>query len=109
MSRIGKRPIDIPDKVQVSLDGQTVSVKGPKGELSRSLCPEILVEQANGMLVCSRRDESRVARQRHGLSRTLVANMIEGVSQGFEKTPRNSGCWLSCSSPRQQSSSECGL
>lgn len=85
MSRIGKRPIDIPAKVKVSLEGQTISVKGPKGELTRNLCPEILVEQTDGGLVCSRRNESRVARQRHGLSRTLVANMIEGVSTGFEK------------------------
>ncbi len=85
MSRIGKRPVEIPDKVKVILEGQTVTVKGPKGELSRSLCPEVLVEQSNGTLIVSRRDESRVAQQRHGLCRTLVANMIEGVSSGFEK------------------------
>jgi large subunit ribosomal protein L6 len=85
MSRIGKRPIPIPDKVTVTIKGQTVSVKGPKGELSRDLVPEVIVEQADSTVVVKRRDESRIARQRHGLSRTLVSNMVEGVSQGFQK------------------------
>jgi large subunit ribosomal protein L6 len=85
MSRIGKRPIPIPDKVTVTIKGQTVSVKGPKGELSRDLVPEVTVEQADSTVVVKRRDESRIARQRHGLSRTLVSNMVEGVSQGFQK------------------------
>lgn len=85
MSRIGKLPIPIPDKVNVTIKGQTVTVKGPKGELSRELTPEVAVEQADNVISVTRRDESRMARQRHGLSRTLVANMVEGVSQGFEK------------------------
>ncbi len=86
MSRIGKRPIPLPDKVTIAIAGQTVSVKGPKGELSRSLVPEVSVEQEDGgTLLVKRRNESRIARQRHGLSRTLVANMVEGVSQGFQK------------------------
>jgi large subunit ribosomal protein L6 len=86
MSRIGKRPIPLPDKVTITIAGQTVSVKGPKGELSRSLVPEVTVEQEDSAtLLVKRRDESRIARQRHGLSRTLVANMVEGVSQGFQK------------------------
>jgi len=85
MSRIGKRPIPIPAKVTVTLDGQTVSVKGPKGELSRTLPPEVIIEQDGDALVVKRRDESRRCRERHGLCRTLVANMIEGVSQGFQK------------------------
>ncbi|MBW4550344.1 MAG: 50S ribosomal protein L6 [Aphanocapsa sp. GSE-SYN-MK-11-07L] len=85
MSRIGKRPINIPDKVTVTLAGQQVAVKGPKGELSRVLPPEVLVAQENGMVLVTRRDESRPARQRHGLCRTLVANMVEGVSQGFQR------------------------
>lgn len=85
MSRIGKRPIPIPAKVTVTLDGQTVSVKGPKGELSRTLPPEVIVEQDGDVLVVKRRDESRRSRERHGLCRTLVANMVEGVSQGFQK------------------------
>jgi large subunit ribosomal protein L6 len=85
MSRIGKRPIDIPNKVTVTIDGQQVAVKGPKGELSRILPAEVSVEQEGETVLVLRRDESRTARQRHGLSRTLVANMVEGVSNGFEK------------------------
>lgn len=85
MSRIGKRPISIPSQVTVSIDGQQVTVKGPKGELSRSLPSEVSVVQDGDTLLVQRRDESRVARQRHGLSRTLVANMVEGVSQGFQR------------------------
>jgi large subunit ribosomal protein L6 len=85
MSRIGKRPIPIPDKVTITLEGQKVSVKGPKGQLSLSLVPEVSIEQDDSTLLVKRRNESRLARQRHGLSRTLVANMVEGVSQGFQK------------------------
>lgn len=85
MSRIGKRPIDIPSKVSVTIDGQHVAVKGPKGELERLVSEQIKVEQEGEKILVERRDESRTARQRHGLSRTLIANMIEGVSNGFEK------------------------
>jgi large subunit ribosomal protein L6 len=85
MSRIGKRPIKVPDKVTVTIEGQNVSVKGAKGTLSRELPPEVIVEQQDDTLMVKRRDESRNARQRHGLSRTLVANMVEGVSNGFQK------------------------
>jgi len=85
MSRIGKRPISIPSKVTVAINGQSVTVKGPKGELSRVLPGEVEVVQEGETVLVKRRDESRVARQRHGLSRTLVANMVEGVSQGFQR------------------------
>ncbi|HEY9907443.1 MAG TPA: 50S ribosomal protein L6 [Thermosynechococcaceae cyanobacterium] len=85
MSRIGKRPISIPGKVTVAIDGQSVSVKGPKGELSRVLPSEVTVVQEGETLLVNRNDDSRPARQRHGLSRTLVSNMVEGVSQGFQK------------------------
>jgi large subunit ribosomal protein L6 len=85
MSRIGKRPIPIPAKVTVTINGQEVKVKGPKGELSQVLPAEVEVFQADGMIQVNRRDESRPARQRHGLSRTLVANMVEGVTEGFRK------------------------
>jgi large subunit ribosomal protein L6 len=85
MSRIGKRPIPIPAKVTVTIEGQKVHVKGPKGELSRVLPAEVEVLQADGVIQVNRRDESRPARQRHGLSRTLVANMVEGVTNGFRK------------------------
>jgi large subunit ribosomal protein L6 len=85
MSRIGKRLITIPNKVTVTVDGQHVTVTGPKGELNRVLPEQVVLEQDGETLRVVRRDESRAARQRHGLSRTLVANMVEGVSQGFQK------------------------
>lgn len=85
MSRIGKRPIPLPSKVTVDISGQHVAVKGPKGNLERTLPDKVLVQQEDGILTVTRQDESRLARQRHGLSRTLVANMVEGVANGFEK------------------------
>ncbi len=84
MSRIGKRPISIPNKVTIGIEGSHISVKGPKGELSRVLPAAVTVEQSGETLLVLRRDESRSSRQLHGLSRTLVANMVEGVSQGFQ-------------------------
>ena len=85
MSRIGKRPITIPAKVQVTIDGSHIAVKGLKGELSRSLPAAVNVQQDGETLLVNRQDESRTSRQLHGLSRTLVANMVEGVSQGFQR------------------------
>jgi large subunit ribosomal protein L6 len=85
MSRIGKRPIAIPSKVEVTINGQSVNVKGPKGNLSRELPTLVTISQEGEELKVIRDNDSRKARERHGLSRTLVANMIEGVSQGFEK------------------------
>ncbi len=85
MSRIGKRPIAIPNKVTVEINGQHVAVKGPKGSLERVLPPEVKVEKDGETLQILRQDDSRTARERHGLSRTLVSNMVEGVSKGFEK------------------------
>lgn len=85
MSRIGKRPIPLPQKVTVTINGQHVAVKGPKGELARTLPAEVEVVQQDNTILVNRRNDSRVARQRHGLSRTLVSNMVEGVSQGFQR------------------------
>lgn len=85
MSRIGKRPIPVPDKVKVTLDGQHVAVTGPKGSLARELPSRVTVEQDGNTLHVQRVDESRTSRQLHGLSRTLVSNMVEGVSVGFQK------------------------
>ena len=85
MSRIGKRVIPIPDKVTVTLDGQTVAVKGPKGELSRVLPSGVTVEQQDKTLQVNRVNDSRTARERHGLCRTLVYNRVEGVSQGYTR------------------------
>ncbi len=85
MSRIGKQPVPVPKGVTVTIDGQKVTVKGSKGELSRELPNEIAFVQEGEEIVCTRKNESRNARQRHGLVRTLIANMVEGVSNGYEK------------------------
>lgn len=85
MSRIGKRPISLPKKVEVKVDGRMVSVKGPKGELSRTLPVEVAVVHEGEEIAVNRVDNSRKAREMHGLSRTLVANMVNGVSEGFER------------------------
>ncbi len=85
MSRIGKRPIPVPAKVTVTIEGQTVAVKGPKGNLSRTLPPEVEILLEGETVLVNRRNESRAARQRHGLCRTLIANMVEGVSTGFTR------------------------
>jgi large subunit ribosomal protein L6 len=85
MSRIGKAPIPVPEKVSVSLDGLAVTVKGPKGELSRTLPDGVTISQEGNQLQIQPVNTSRRSRERHGLSRTLVANMVEGVSQGFTR------------------------
>jgi large subunit ribosomal protein L6 len=85
MSRIGKLPVTIPDKVTVTLTNQQISVKGPKGELSRELNPLITVVQEDNALKVSPSTNSLKAQQIHGLYRRLIANMILGVSQGFER------------------------
>lgn len=85
MSRIGKKPINIPAKVEVGIDGQLVTVKGPKGTLSRTLPSDVEVLLQEQTIIVNRRNESRSARQLHGLCRTLVANMVEGVSAGYQR------------------------
>ena len=86
MSRIGKNPVPIPDKVTVSLDGLTVKVKGPKGELERTLPEGVSVSQEANTIVVAPTSTNRISRERHGLCRALVANMIEGVNNGYSKT-----------------------
>ena len=83
MSRIGKAPIPVPGGVTVTLSGLDVKVKGPKGELSRTLPDGVTIAQDGSTLVVSPASDNRRSRERHGLCRTLVANMVEGVSQGF--------------------------
>ena len=85
MSRIGKKPIPIPDKVKVEVSGGNVSVEGPKGKLSLRLHPSMMVRAEDRQLVCVRPSDNKLHRSLHGLTRTLVANMIEGVTKGFEK------------------------
>ena len=86
MSRIGKRPITVPKGVNVTLDGQTVTVKGPKGERSWTVAEEIEVKQEDGELNHVARADTQRARAMWGLSRTLVDNMVTGVTTGFDKT-----------------------
>ncbi|MEW6581212.1 MAG: 50S ribosomal protein L6 [Actinomycetota bacterium] len=85
MSRIGRAPIPVPDGVTVEITGQKVVVKGPKGELSHTVVEPIRVEQADGELRVTRPTDRGPHRSLHGLSRTLVANMVQGVTAGFEK------------------------
>ena len=85
MSRIGKMPITVPTGVDVAVEGQTVRVKGSKGSLERTLRPEVRIEMEGSIIKVVPVDESGIARAQWGLSRTLIANMVEGVSKGFEK------------------------
>ena len=85
MSRIGKLPINVPGGVTVTLDGNHITVKGPKGELSRSLPAGVTVSQDDGVLSVTRPDDEPRSRAMHGLTRSLVANMVEGVTNGFRK------------------------
>jgi large subunit ribosomal protein L6 len=86
MSRIGKKPITIPNKVSVELEKQRVTVKGPKGELAINVHPDISVAQEDGTLQVNRPTDQREHRALHGLTRALIANMITGVSEGFKKS-----------------------
>ena len=85
MSRIGKKPVPIPKGVTVTLDGSKITVKGPKGELSRSLPGAMLVSMKDNEVVVERPSEENEHKALHGLTRTLVANMVEGVTAGFSK------------------------
>ncbi|RKS69271.1 large subunit ribosomal protein L6 [Motilibacter peucedani] len=87
MSRIGRLPVQVPSGVDVLVDDRTVNVKGPKGELTHVLAEPITIQRSeDGTLQLSRPDDSREAKSLHGLSRTLVANMIQGVTAGYSKT-----------------------
>jgi large subunit ribosomal protein L6 len=85
MSRIGQMPISVPDGVQVSQEDGVFTVKGPKGTLSRKLYPTMTVKQEDGKIIVERPDESKDSRSIHGLTRTLIDNMITGVTKGYEK------------------------
>lgn len=85
MSRVGLAPITVPSGVEVKIEKGSLSVKGPKGQLDRTFPEEISVEQSDGELRVSRNKETREARALHGLFRSLIANMIEGVTNGYEK------------------------
>lgn len=86
MSRIGRKPIAIPNGVEVSIDGTSVRVKGPKGELSRTFRPEIRIVHEDGEIRVERSNDTKTERALHGLTRSLLANMVQGVTEGFSKT-----------------------
>jgi large subunit ribosomal protein L6 len=86
MSRIGKKPVAIPSGVQVTISGQTVTVKGPKGQLAWTLTDEVTAAQEGDAIVLSKRDDSPRSQAMWGLSRTLVNNMVVGVTKGYEET-----------------------
>ncbi|WP_313802150.1 50S ribosomal protein L6 [Cytobacillus sp.] len=85
MSRIGKKPIEIPAGVTITNDKNTVTVKGPKGELTRSFHPDMIIQVEENVLTISRPSDSKLHRTMHGTTRALLSNMVEGVSKGFEK------------------------
>lgn len=85
MSRIGRMPITIPAGVTVKIEGNVVSVKGPKGELSRTVPKEMIIEMADGQIDVKRPSEEKQHKSLHGLTRTLIANMVTGVTQGFTR------------------------
>ena len=86
MSRIGKKPIDVPAGVTVKVENNLVTVKGPKGELQRQIHHSMKVTLDNGVITVERPDDEKENRELHGLSRTLIHNMVEGVTNGFSKT-----------------------
>src|SRR3954447_12112728 len=85
MSRIGRKPVPVPDAVTVEIAPGNIAVKGPKGELQQSLSPDMTVEQGDGAVTVARPTDRGEHRALHGLTRTLIANMVEGVTAGFEK------------------------
>ncbi|RYG79436.1 50S ribosomal protein L6 [bacterium] len=91
MSRIGKKPVSVPDGVTASVDGQTVTVKGPKGELKFVVNDEVLVKMEDGAIAVDPRDETKTARSKWGMSRTMINNILTGVKGGFEKKLEISG------------------
>ena len=85
MSRIGKKPVQLPQGVTATVDGQTVTAKGPKGELKFVVNDEVLVKMEGGEIAVQPRDQSKVARSKWGMSRTQIVNILQGVKEGFEK------------------------
>jgi len=85
MSRIGKKPVDIPAGVEVKLDNNSIAVKGPKGQLARDLHPKMIIRQEAGKIYVERPTDHQFYRSLHGLTRTLVNNMVLGVTKGYER------------------------
>lgn len=85
MSRIGRKPISIPEGVEIKLRGREIQVKGPKGQLKRTLPRDMIIDISDGFIAVARPTESNIHRSMHGLTRTLIANMVHGVNSGFQK------------------------
>ena len=96
MSRIGRAPITVPAGVEVALNGNHITVKGPKGTLERDFAPSISVAQENGVLLVTRATDNKQDRSLHGLTRTLIANMVIGVTEGFSKKLQINGVGYRC-------------
>ena len=97
MSRIGKKPVNIPANVTVSLaEGNVLTVKGPKGELTRAFHPDMILKVEGNVLTVDRPDEEHLHKSLHGLTRTLISNMVEGVSNGFKKELDVNGVGYRC-------------
>ncbi|MCL1823131.1 MAG: 50S ribosomal protein L6 [Oscillospiraceae bacterium] len=96
MSRIGRMPVPVPAGVNVTIDGNLVTVKGPKGTLSKEIKSEITVRQEGSEILVERQNDEKISRSLHGLSRTLVANMVEGVTNGFSKELEINGVGYRC-------------
>ena len=96
MSRIGRKPIDVPSGVEVKLDGRHITVKGPKGTLERDLHPDMIVEIDGNVIHVSRPSEDKMHKSLHGLTRTLISNMVVGVSSGFSKELEIQGVGYRC-------------
>jgi large subunit ribosomal protein L6 len=109
MSRIGKKTIGVPQGVTVTVEGQTVTVKGPKGQLAWTVADEIEIAHEDGALSFKPRDDSQRARAMWGLSRSLVANMVQGVTQGYEKTLELVGVGYRAAMKGQMLSMQLGL
>ncbi len=86
MSRIGRKPVQIPQGVEVKLDGNHITVKGPKGTLERTLHEDMIIKMENNEIIVERPSEDKTHRSLHGLTRTLISNMVVGVTEGFKKT-----------------------
>ena len=86
MSRIGKKPVEIPKGVTINLDGNNIKVKGPKGELNRTIHPSMKTEIAEGELIVTRPNDLKESRALHGLTRALIQNMVVGVTESYKKT-----------------------
>lgn len=85
MSRIGRMPVKVPQGVDIKIDGHTVRVKGPKGELVRTFHPNVSLTREDGTVVVARKDDEKATKALHGLTRSLLANMVQGVTQGYAR------------------------